>query len=44
MVINDEPEIFEVLEKYQKSGSESQLTNNLLALLRPHEKHLYREE
>ncbi|KRX01436.1 hypothetical protein PPERSA_01339 [Pseudocohnilembus persalinus] len=44
MVINDEPEIFELLEKYQANGNEEQLKNSLLGLLRPHEKHLYQTQ
>ncbi|EGR27142.1 hypothetical protein IMG5_201670 [Ichthyophthirius multifiliis] len=44
MVINDEPEIFEILESYQSNGNESYFTNGLLCLLRPNQKHLYQTQ
>eukprot|EP00825_Cyclidium_porcatum_P031400 TRINITY_DN33265_c0_g1_i2.p1 TRINITY_DN33265_c0_g1~~TRINITY_DN33265_c0_g1_i2.p1 ORF type:complete len:103 (-),score=37.54 TRINITY_DN33265_c0_g1_i2:58-366(-) len=40
MIINDEPQIFEILEKYQKYNNENQFQKDLLRLVRPDDESL----
>ncbi|EAS05976.2 hypothetical protein TTHERM_00780650 (macronuclear) [Tetrahymena thermophila SB210] len=44
MVINDEPQVFELLERYQANGNETEFVNGLLSLLRPHQRQLFQPQ
>ena len=35
MIINDESKIFNILEQYEKSANEQQLTENIINIVRP---------